>query len=415
MVRPFLLVMRALEAVMLERLAMRKTARIGTLGAAVGLWLVAFSAPAWGASGSFTQGDVVVYEVGTSGGATPSSTSGPISLVEYNPSGIPSGFTVALPTADSGSTHALTDSGSATYDGELTLSGDGASLIATGYDAAAGVAKITSATGTPRTVAVVSGSGTVDTSTSLSDSTTEGQNFRSAISVSGASLYTGGGAGIGIAGDGSTSATYLNADAVHEVQIVGNQLYESTTSAINQIGTGLPTATNPTKSPLIASPPAKFEPAQFALVTVGSGSSPNTLYVADTGNNAIEKYSLVSNVWTLTGSVTADQVTGLTASVSNGVAAVYATAATSTGAAFNSLLISVTDSSGLDGSLTGAAVSTLVTAPTGVSFKGVAFAPTASGPPAQTPEAPSVLLLPLGGALVLGGVAAVRRRRSSAA
>jgi MYXO-CTERM domain-containing protein len=400
---------------MRERLAMRKTARIGTLGAAAGLLLVAFSTPAWGASGSFTKGDVVVYEVGTSGGATPSSTSGPISLVEYNTSGTPSGFTVALPTADSGSTHALTDSGSATYDGELTLSGDGTSLIATGYDAAAGVAKITSATGTPRTVAVVSGSGTVDTSTSLTDSTTEGQNFRSATSVSGASVYLGGGAGIGLASDGSTSATYLNADAVHEVQIVGNQLYESTTSAINQIGTGLPTATNPTESPLIASPPSKFEPAQFALVTVGSGSSPNTLYVADTGNNAIEKYSLVSNVWTLTGSVTADQVTGLTASVSNGVATVYATAATSAGAAFNSLLVSVTDSSGFDGSLTGATVSTLVTAPTGVSFKGVAFSPTPSGPPAETPEASSVLLLPLLGVVALGGVAVVRRRRSSEA
>jgi hypothetical protein len=408
MVRPFAVVI-ALEEVVSAQFAKKRFLRIGAVGVASGLGLVSFAGPAWGTSGSFTPGDVVVYEVGTSGGAAPSSTSGPVSLVDYSTAGTASGFSVALPTADSGSTHALTESGSATYDGELTLSGDGTTLIATGYDAPVGVTKITSATGTPRTVAVVSASGTADTSTSLSDTTTEAQNFRSGTSVSGASIYTGGGGGIGLAADGATSDTYLNADAVHEVQIVGNQLYESTTSSIAQVGTGLPTGTSPTETPLIASPPSKFEPAQFALVTIGSGSTPNTLYVADTGNNAIEKYSLVSNVWTLTGSVTADQVTGLTASVSKGVATVYATDATSTGAAFNSLLVSVTDSSGFDGSLAGAPVTTLVTAPTGVSFKGVAFAPIA--PPAETPEAPSVLLLPLAGAVALAGAVVIVRRR----
>jgi hypothetical protein len=53
----------------------------------------------------------------------------------------------------------------------------------------------------------------------------------------------------------------------------------------------------------------------------------------------------------------------------------------------------------------------LVTAPQGVSFKGVAFAPVA--PPAVTPEVPSILLLPLAGVVVFGGATAVvyRRRR----
>jgi hypothetical protein len=381
-----------------RELSKKKASRLGAAEALTGLWLCALSAPAWSAPTSFTQGDVVVYEVGTSGGSTPSSTSGPVSLVDYSTLGTPSGFSAALPTTDSSPNHALTDSGSATYDGELTLSGDGTALIATGYEAPSGTTKITSAKSTPRTVAVVPASGVPDTSTALSDATTEGDNFRSATSVSGASLYTGDGKGIGLASDGATTTAYLNADNVHEVQIVGNQLYVSTTTAIDQVGTGLPTAASPTQTPLVATPPANFEPAQFALVTIGAGSTPNTLYVADTGNNAIEKYSLVSGVWTLTGSVAAPLVTGLTASVTVGVASIFATDATSTSGSFNNLLVGVTDTSGFDGSLSGAAVSTLVTAPTGVSFKGVAFAPAPSTPPAQTPEVGSILLLPLSAA-----------------
>jgi hypothetical protein len=397
-----------------RQLPKKKVSRIGAVGAMSGLWLFALSAPAWSAPTSFTPGDLVVYEVGTSGGAAPSSTSGPVSLVDYSTGGVPSGFIAALPTVDSSPNHALTDSGSATYDGELTLSSDGTALIATGYDAPSGTAKITSAKSTPRTVAVVPASGVADTSTALSDATTEGNNFRSATSVSGASLYTGDGNGIGLANDGATSASYLDADNVHEVQIVDNQLYVSTTTAIDQVGTGLPTAASPTETPLIATPPANFEPAQFALVTIGSGSTPNTLYVADTGNNAIEKFSLVSGVWSLTGSVAAPLVTGLTASVTSGVANIFATDASSTTGSFNNLLVGITDSSGFDGSLAGATVSTLVTAPTGVSFKGLAFAPVPSTPPAATPEVGSILLLPLCATALGGGVVVLRRRRSVA-
>jgi hypothetical protein len=365
-----------------------------------GLVLMAPAAPA-GATGSFTQGDLVVYEVGTAGGATPSSASAAVSLVEYKTTGVASGFSVALPIADSGSTHALTESGTATYDGELTQSADGTALLATGYDAIPATASITSST-VPRTVASVNYNGVVDTSTSLSDGTTEGQNFRSAASISGSTLYTGGGAGVGVVNDGGSSDTYLNSDKIHEVQIVNGNLYESTTSGIDQVGTGLPVSGTQSDTSLIGSPPSKFEPAEFALVTIGTGSTPNTMYVADTGNNAIEKYSFVSNAWTETGSVTVDQVTGLTASVSGNNVSIFATGAPSTSAAFDSLLVGITDSSGFDGSLTGSTVSTLVTAPTGVSFKGVAFSP--SAPPALTPEVGAPILLPLS-AVALGGIA----------
>jgi hypothetical protein len=180
---------------------------------ALGLALV--STPAWGlVPTSFTPGDLVIYE--TQGTSTASSA---VNLVDYSTSGTPSGYSVALPTADSGSVHALTESGSALNDGELTLSADGQSLVATGYDAAPGVAGITSAASTPRTVALVSAGGAVDTSTSLTDAATETQNFRSATTaVTGGNIYVGSGSGTGITTDGTSTATYLTPDKVHEVQ-----------------------------------------------------------------------------------------------------------------------------------------------------------------------------------------------------
>ena len=325
---------------------------------------------------------------------------------------------MALPTTSSGSNHALVESGSALNDGELTLSADDQSLIATGYNAAVGTASITSASGLPRTVAIVSPTGVVDTSTSLSDSTTEANNFRSATTaVTGGNIYVGSGGGTGITTDGGTSASYLTADKVHEVQVVGGQLYESTTKNIYSIGSGLPTSGTQTTTALLsgANLPANFGPDQFALVTLGTGTTPNTLYVADGSNgatsgdpSAVEKYSLESGVWTATGSVSVPLVAGLAVSVSGGVASIYVTGATSTSASNNTILAGITDSSGFGGTLSGSAT-TLATAPSGTDFKGLAFAPITPG--AGAPEAPWAVALPILGALLLGGAYVVRRRR----
>jgi hypothetical protein len=371
---------------------------------------------AFGTPSSFTQGDLVIYEVqGTSSAASS------VSLVDYSTAGVPSGFSVPLPQTSSGSTHALVESGSALNDGELTLSADGQSLIATGYNAPVGTASITSVASTPRTVAIVSPSGTVDTSTSLTDSTAEANNFRSATTATtGGNIYVGSGGGTGITTDGGTSATYLTGDKVHEVLVANGQLYESTTKNIFSIGTGLPTSGSPTTTALLsgANLPANFGPDQFALVTLGTGSTPNTLYVADGSNgatagdpSAVEKYSLESGVWTATGSINVPLAVGLAASVSNGVASIYVTGATSTTAATNTILYGITDSSGFGGTLTGTAA-TLATAPTGTDFKGLALAPTA--PASAAPESPLVIALPILAALLFGGAYALRRRRAAA-
>jgi hypothetical protein len=383
--------------------------------AVVSAAIVGVTASSAFAAGQFTQGDLVIYEVqGTSSAASP------VSLVDYSTAGTPSGFSVALPATASGSNHMLTESGSALNDGELTLSADGQSLIATGYNAASGTASITGATNTPRTVAIVSPTGVVDTTTSLSDATTEAQNFRSATTaVTGGNIYVGSGGGTGITTDGGTSATYLTPDKVHEVQVVDGQLYESTTKNIFSVGSGLPTTGTPTTTALLsgANLPTNFGPDQFALVTLGTGSTPNTLYVADGSNgaagagpNAVEKYSLESGVWTATGSVPVPLVTGLAVSVSAGVASIFVTGATTDAASNNTILDGITDSSGFGGTLGGSAT-TLATAPSGTDFKGLAFAPVSPG--TGTPEAPFAVALPIIGAVLLGGAYVLRRRRSA--
>jgi hypothetical protein len=384
--------------------------------------LGALATPAFAASTAFTTGDLVIYEVqGTSSSASP------VSLVDYSTGGVPSGYSVPLPSADSGTTHSLVESGSALNDGELTDSADGQSLIATGYDDPVGTASITGTT-VARTVDIVGAAGTVDATTALTSPAAIGtNNFRSATTaVTGGPIYTGSGAGPGVATDGTATDTLLDTtDKVHDIQVVNGQLYESTTKNILSVGTGLPTAAGQTSTGLLsgANLPANFGPDQFALVTLGGGATPDTLYVADGSNgatagdpSAVEKYSLKGGVWTAEGSIAVPLAMGLAVSVTNGVANLYVTGAvagTGSGqginAPYNSVLYGITDSSGAGGTLSGTATA-LATAPAGDAFKGVAFAPQPA-PGTDLPETPLTLALPVVGALSAAAYVVLARRR----
>jgi hypothetical protein len=394
--------------------ALRLSAVVLVLGGV----LLASAPPAFASTTTFIPGDLVVYETqGTSSAAQA------VDLVGYTTSGSLDGYSVALPTMPSGTNNPLVESGAALNDGELTLSADGLSLVATGYDSTVGTLSITSAASTPRTVALVSSTGTVDTSTALADGTTEGQNFRSATTaVTGGNIYNGGGAGIGYTADGATANTLLDTtDKVHEVLVSNGQLYESTTKNIFAVGSGLPTSGTPTTTALLsgANLPANFGPDEFAFVRLESGSGPpDTMYVADGSNgatagdpNLVEKYSLEGTTWTATGSVTVPLVAGLAATVSNGVASIYVTGATSTSNSNNTVMDSISDSSGYKGTLTGATVTTIATTSTG-DFKGLVILPASSTP--VLPEAPYAILLPVLGVLVGGVYLALRRRHAAA-
>jgi hypothetical protein len=321
----------------------------------------------------------------------------------------------------------VTDSGAALNDGLLNLSADGTELVAAGYDDPVGSA---SATGSevPRTVALVSQTGTVDSSTALTStgtSSVEGNNFRSAdVSVAGGNIYTGSKKGAGVEADGATTPVFLNADSVDDIQTYSGNLYESTGSGIVQLGTGLPTSGTPTETNLVGATnaPTGFGIDEFAFVSLKGGSTPDTLYAADGGNgatsgdpNQIEKYTLEGTSWVLTGSVPVPLATGVAVSVTNGIADVYATGALLSTSANNTVLYGFQDSSGYGGTLTGTATQ-LATAPTGDDFHGLAFAPGTTLPNnGVTPEVPFAILLPGVALLLLGGVYVIRRRRQTIA
>jgi Bacterial Ig-like domain (group 3) len=350
----------------------------------------------------FTPGDIVVYRVGD-GSSSLSGSGSAVFLDEYAPDGTLV-RSVPLPTAADGANQPLVASGSASSEGGLTLSGDGQHLVATGYDTALGTSGLadSAAADLPRTVASVDASGTVDSSTALTDFS-DGNNPRSAVSQDGKEFWVGGAAGgVRYATLGASTSTSLvdkTFKNVRQLSIVGGQLYTSADPSkasvtVATVGTGLPTtATQPvTNLPFATSP---SDPYSYALLTLagpaasgtpGSAPAPDTLYVADNGAEAVVKYSLVDGSWVQRGSVPVPGVTGLTANEAGGKVSLYATSSGDDGTA--GTLYGITDASGIGGTLTGTA-SVLADAPADEAFRGVALAPgtgigSGGGAPAAT-------------------------------
>jgi hypothetical protein len=346
----------------------------------------------------FTAGDVVVYRLGD-GSTALSGNGAPVFLDEYSPTGTLV-QSVPLPTTASGSNKPLVGSGSANSEGMLTLSANDSDLVATGYDAAVGASNLSSsaAASVPRTVAVVNGSDTVNTSTALTDFA-DGNNPRSAVSDNGTNLWLGGAAGgVRFATVGSSTSTSLVSSTfknIRQVAIANGQLYASSdpTKAgltIATVGTGLPTSGSSNAVTNLTFSSAPVEPYAYSFVTLGSGTAPDTLYVADNSAGAIVKYGLSSGTWAKEGSVAVSGVTGVTADDASGVVSIFATTSGASGTA--GTLYSITDSSGQGGTLTGTATA-IVTASTNEAFRGVAFAPGTvfgSGGPPPPPPAPTI-------------------------
>ena len=354
-----------------------------------------------------TPGDLVVYQVGT-GTGTLGSTATASFLDEYSLAGGPQVQQIAVPTADSGTQHALTNSGSATSEGSLSISADGKYIAFGGYDAAPGVTGVV-ASSASRVVGVLNTTtGAVDTSTALTDAYTI-NNIRGAY-TDGTNIYTAGtsstNGGIHYTTIGSTTSTIItnstgtagnNNGNTRTVQVYNGQLYASATSStvfygVTAIGTGTPTTAGQTATQLgVDSATTGASPYSFAFASLGGTTNPDTVYVADSGLG-IQKYSLVGGTYTLTGTVALSGVTGISELTVGNVADLYAV---TPGA-----LYSLVDSSGFNGTLTGTPVS-LETAGTNTAFRGVAYVPATSAVP--EPASLSVLAL-------LGMVA--RRRKA---
>jgi hypothetical protein len=399
---------------------MLRSLRALALAAILTLSVVGGVTPAGAAT--FNPGDVVVYRVGSGQGSLVN-TGNPVFLDEYTPTGTLV-QSVPLPTTTSGTNHRLIASGTATSEGLLTLSTDGRYLIATGYDApipTTGLAGTTSAS-VPRTVARVDATGTVDTTTALTD-WASANNPRSAASDNGTNLWLGGAAG-GVRSTtlGASTSTQLSADLtnIRQVNIFSNQLYESdssgTTLRLGSVGSGTPTTAGQSITNLPGFETSTGSPYAFAFFDLSAAvAGVDTLYVAEdtAGGGQIQKWSLVSGTWVLNPTtIAATAVRGLTGSVAGSTVTLFATTGGS-GATGGGSLYKVTDTSGYNAAPSTTTAATIASAGTNMAFRGVAFAPSSTQPPPDAPEVPWAAALPITaiGLVGLGIVFETRRRR----
>ena len=352
---------------------------------------------------AFNPGDVVVYRVGTGSGSLVN-TGSTVFLDEYTQTGTLV-QSVQMPTTASGGNVPLIASGTAASEGQLTRSGDGQYLIASGCDRAAGGSG--SLAGTTSAAVPASWarerSGTVDTSTYFTD-WSSANNPRSATSDNGTHIWLGGAAGgvregdfvdtDHLSNDLTTTATNALAN-VQMVAVVNSQLYASTqkgpgtTLGINTIGSGLPTSGTQTVTRLNGLSDANSPTvSQYTFADLSASvSGVDTLYVSDAGVG-ITKYSLISCTWTSNGVVgsASDLYFGLTANVIGETVTLFATRKNSGSATGGGELVKLADSSGYNGAFSGTPTSLVdLGTSSNKAFRGVALAPVApSNPPVVT-------------------------------
>jgi len=331
---------------------------------------------------TFAPGDLVVYRVGT--GTTLTNGATAVYLDEFSPAGVKV-QSIAMPNDLLGVTGAnkyLTASGTATSEGMLNLSPNGQWLTLTGYNAPVGTASIagSSASTYSRTVAIVDGTGAVDSTTSLTD-WVDKNNPRTAITTDGTSLWIGGAnGGVRYTTKGSTSGSIqltTSPTNIREVAIFGGQLYGASSSGlvgVYSVGTGEPTTAGQTAT-MSASSTSAY---QFVLLhTTGPGTATDTMYVANDSASQIQKFVLNGSTWTASGYIASSAVRGLTAQVTSAGVTLYAATGGSAASA-NGMLSTYTDATGLGTISAGATATVLTTSATGLAYRGVAYAPITS-------------------------------------
>ncbi|HMC97834.1 MAG TPA: hypothetical protein VKG92_09280, partial [Flavobacteriales bacterium] len=243
------------------------------------------------ASGQFTAGNVVVYEVG-SAGVYPMNGSA-IVLREFTPAGTPATVVNIPTTGASAMVGAASSQG-----GGMSLTPDGDRLVFPGYVdfSATGVGiATTSGAAIPRAVGTIDAAGNfvrVFTSSTLFDgaaifaAASDGSNFWGAGQTG----------GVGYFGPGPQTVVTADGSGATHIAIAGGQL--STRSMNDQgtlpghgiydIGTGLPTTGGQPQAELIgvlpATPGFQFNAAR------------DVCYVADL---ALEKWTLTGGIWSL--------------------------------------------------------------------------------------------------------------------
>ena len=345
---------------------------------------------------AFTPGDLVVVRIGD-GMSGLGQAATPVFLDEFQPDGVLV-QTLALPTAPNGSNRRLTLSGNVASEGGLTLSPNGRVLALAGYDALPGTAGVarTAVSSTNRVIARVDASGTVDTSTVITD----GYNtnpINGAVSNDGTQFWTAGD-GTGSDPGGLRYVTFGTSGASTGLSqtppdgripaIFNGQLYLSAASGsnynINTVGMGLPTTSGQSITTLPGLPTNNGNLYSYVFFDrTGNGTGLNSLYIAD-ASNGLEKFSYdaTNSRWITQGVVTSTALiglTGLTGTIKNGSAILYGTV--------GNRLLNFTDSRPYDADFSSSTSVNLINP--GISntaLRGVAFVPqgVAGTPPAIT-------------------------------
>ena len=330
---------------------------------------------------ALTPGNLVVYRIGDGVAALTGAATAAF-LDEYTTTGTLV-QSIALPTAGSGAQLAATASGTATQDGLISRSTDGRYVVFGAYNAVPGVATIASSSPATnaRVVGRIDAAGTIDTSTGL---TTVSSNIRTVASTNGSEFWIGGSANtVQYATLGATTSTSISDPALtnlRAVGIFGGQLYLSTGSGagsrIASVGAGTPT-TGPQTNTSLPGLPTTGAMNGFFFADLDAGvSGVDTLYVSYQATG-VTKYSLVGGVWTSNGNVAPPELTltGLTGVVSGNSVTIFGTRSTSTGPG---VLYSIPDASGYNGAFAGT-ITTLATAGTNTTFRGLALTPVSAG------------------------------------
>lgn len=320
------------------------------------------------AAAQIAPGNLVVVRVGD-GVAALTNAAQPVFLDEYTPAGALV-RSIALPTAANGANQPYANSGTATSEGLLTLSGNGLFFVAAGYGAIPGTATVasTASATTPRVIARVGLDGSVDTSTALND-VFSGNNIRGAVTQNGTYFWaSGGNSGAVLTTLGSTSGMSLNTTAptnLRSIDIFAGQLYctsgSGTTRGVITVGSGVPSTAGQTLALLPGFPTASASPFDFFF------ADPNTVYVADdrtNGSGGIQKWTQTAGTWTLQYTLSPSATTGcrgLSGDTTGSGTVLYAT---TTGNA----LVAVTDTGSAPGAFTTVATGAANTALRGLRF-----------------------------------------------
>ncbi len=298
----------------------------------------------------------------------------------------PGKTTLALPTFASGNNWPLTLSGTATAEGNLSLSADEKFILVAGYQADVGTPSVnTTATADyTRIVGRIDAFDNVDTSTSLGTAFNL-SSVRGATSPDGLSIWV---SGNGTAPVGGVHSTTLGASDSTQilsapnnarfVHVFANQLYGSAGAGtfvnVFTIGSGLPTTSGQTATPLPGmSTVAGPSPYSFALVDRSAAiSGLDTMYVADDRSLAnfggIQRWVYDGFSWTndLTFGDGTSGVRGLAAVVEGKGVRIIAT----TSEVPTNRILSIYDEPGVSPTIVPIAMS-----PTNTAYRGVAFAP----------------------------------------